>query len=427
MSIHDSYSSNFLLSFTSSSKYPEIDGEQSAIGTYGKKDIFFATIDISGSIDNVYALGGTEDDEITDAIVTFDGLITLCGGFASSDLYFGNLLKLSSAPGATSAIIASKFKFDPQKNPDVCDKNLVKNGGFENRNLSGPFATDFPKYWTAMAKTSPTIVSTKEGIADVFMELYGSLDKGEGIHQTITFKKGIEYQISFDAKYEKASDDNAVPRIRFIASNFLLSKTTDVISKTSIDSGCIIGESVKLSEIEWQPRSIPNWKAINNYKYLTIVVTSDRIDVDSGYVIGLIDNICIREVIKCPTVTTAPVDKLCCSTNFTLNSDPLYPITSIGYTITGGTVKSMTTSPCISTGSISVGSSNGKLLFSTPCNKPLNVEFYGIPTSASGNMALNLDIAMGSKGTCMVSIPISCAVPGIKFKDKVSVTPGHLK
>ncbi len=125
----------------------------------------------------------------------------------------------------------------------------------------------------------------------------------------------------------------------------------------------------------------------------------------------------------CDSLVKAELDTICCEYKATIVNGPGTPITSISYYIIGGTVASLTTTPCTPVSPAPVGSTSGVLTYSPPCAANIAFSFQGNPTLMSNTMIVTLVIHHGQGDSCTVRFEYTCDRTPLQHCDDIKVKP----
>ncbi len=126
---------------------------------------------------------------------------------------------------------------------------------------------------------------------------------------------------------------------------------------------------------------------------------------------------------ECDSLISSTVDSACCAYNATIMNNVGAPITSISWSITGGTMNSFTTTPCASYTAPAPGSTSGVLLYSPPCPGNMAFSIAATPTTASGWVSVTLVVHHGEKDSCRLTFRWKCERAPVTACDSVNVKP----
>ncbi|MCZ7556571.1 MAG: T9SS type A sorting domain-containing protein [Bacteroidia bacterium] len=140
----------------------------------------------------------------------------------------------------------------------------------------------------------------------------------------------------------------------------------------------------------------------------------------------LCDSICFDITpcsdLPCDSLVKAELDTLCCDYKATIVNASSTPITSISYYITGGTLNSFTTMPCMPVSPPAVGSTSGILLYSPACNSNINFMFQAVPNTPSNTVSVTL-VIHHDKDSCVVRFQYTCDRTPLQRCDDLKVKP----
>lgn len=124
----------------------------------------------------------------------------------------------------------------------------------------------------------------------------------------------------------------------------------------------------------------------------------------------------------CDSLIKAELDTVCCDFKATIVNGPGTPITSISYTVTGGTVNHFTTMPCPPVTPAPVGSTSGVLTFSPPCVGNIMFNFQATPTTPSNTVFVTLVVHHG-QDSCLLRFQYTCDRTPLQRCDDLKVKP----
>jgi len=146
----------------------------------------------------------------------------------------------------------------------------------------------------------------------------------------------------------------------------------------------------------------------------------------------LCDSLCFDippcEETPCDSLINGTLDTSCCEYDVTIVNAVGSPITSIAYTISGGTVDVINTAPCAPVTPALPGSSSGVLTYSPPCAGSLGFSIQATPSTPGGTVTVELMVYHGQKDSCRLRFSYACEKdPHTEPKvcDKVKVKPFH--
>lgn len=126
---------------------------------------------------------------------------------------------------------------------------------------------------------------------------------------------------------------------------------------------------------------------------------------------------------ECDSLISATLDSACCHYAATIQNNVGAPITSISWSMTGGTMTSFTTLPCASYTPPAAGSTSGVLLYSPPCPGNMQFAISATPTTASGWVSVTLVVHHGEKDSCRLTFRWKCERAPVTACDSVNVKP----
>ncbi|MFZ1730283.1 MAG: T9SS type A sorting domain-containing protein [Bacteroidota bacterium] len=109
----------------------------------------------------------------------------------------------------------------------------------------------------------------------------------------------------------------------------------------------------------------------------------------------------------CDSLVKPELDTVCCEFTATIINASATPITSISYSITGGTLSSFTTLPCPPVTPAPVGSTSGVLTYSPACNANIGINFQANPNTPSNLIMVTLVVHHG-KDSCVLRFQYIC-------------------
>lgn len=124
----------------------------------------------------------------------------------------------------------------------------------------------------------------------------------------------------------------------------------------------------------------------------------------------------------CDSLIKAEVDTACCDYQATIVNGPGTPITSISYTITGGTLSNFITMPCMPVTPPAVGSTSGVLTYSPACPGNLQFMFQANPNTPSNTVFVTLVVHHG-KDSCVLRFQYTCDRTPLIRCDDIKVKP----
>lgn len=129
---------------------------------------------------------------------------------------------------------------------------------------------------------------------------------------------------------------------------------------------------------------------------------------------------------KCDTLMKGSLDTTCCEYDVTIANVVGSPITSISYTLIGGTVNSITTLPCAPVTPAPTGSTSGILTYSPPCAGNMNFGIQATPTTLSNTVIVQIVVHHG-QDSCVLRFEYTCDPTPLKRCDEIKAVPYHVK
>jgi hypothetical protein len=144
----------------------------------------------------------------------------------------------------------------------------------------------------------------------------------------------------------------------------------------------------------------------------------------------LCDSICVDlppcDGTPCDSLINGMLDTSCCEYDVTILNGVGSPITSISYSISGGTLNSLSTAPCAPVTAPTVGSTSGVLTYSPPCAGSMGLSIQATPTTPGGTISVQLVVHHGQKDSCTLRFEYTCKKDHPPEKcDDVKVKPFH--
>jgi hypothetical protein len=124
----------------------------------------------------------------------------------------------------------------------------------------------------------------------------------------------------------------------------------------------------------------------------------------------------------CDSLVKPELDTVCCEFTATIINASATPITSISYTISGGTLASFTTLPCPPVTPAPVGSTSGILTYSPACNANIGINFQANPNTPSNTIAVTLVVVHG-KDSCVLRFQYTCDRTPLQRCDDIKGKP----
>jgi uncharacterized repeat protein (TIGR01451 family) len=109
----------------------------------------------------------------------------------------------------------------------------------------------------------------------------------------------------------------------------------------------------------------------------------------------------------CDSLVGSEIDTSCCAFEATIINASATPITSISYSITGGTLAHFITTPCTPVTPAPVGSTSGILTYSPACNANMGIIFQANPNTPSNTIVVTLVVVHG-KDSCVLRFQYTC-------------------
>lgn len=125
----------------------------------------------------------------------------------------------------------------------------------------------------------------------------------------------------------------------------------------------------------------------------------------------------------CDSLIGVSLDTACCQYNFTIANASNTPITSVSWSLTGGTLNSMGTAPCMPVALPLSGATSGVLTFSPSCPGNLGFMISATPNTPSGLIMLTLVVHHGDKDSCLIRVRYVCDRDMLTRCDSVTVKP----
>ncbi len=124
----------------------------------------------------------------------------------------------------------------------------------------------------------------------------------------------------------------------------------------------------------------------------------------------------------CDSLIKAEVDTSCCEFKATIFNASATPITSISYYLSGGTLSSFTTMPCMPMTPPAVGSTSGVLTYSPACNSNIQFMLQANPNTPSNTVSVTLVVHHG-KDSCLIRFEYTCDRTPLQRCDDIKVKP----
>lgn len=196
-----------------------------------------------------------------------------------------------------------------------CENNLIENWSFIDGNIPGSMPSGSVARWSSVRR-SPDVRLINGNGDNGFIGMWGNERMGEGIQQLLNadLEAGHSYQISLSVKNGNDPSKTDYTKIKMRASNSLQS------SRVCTGDCELIGISDRVTDFtSWTTITYPVFVATNNYNRITINVTNDENGTDnSDMSYGMIDKVCIVEILPCNIVLKETLPKETC-TNKTLD------------------------------------------------------------------------------------------------------------
>jgi len=137
------------------------------------------------------------------------------------------------------------------------------------------------------------------------------------------------------------------------------------------------------------------------------------------------DSVCFDitpcEETPCDSLINAELDP-CCWYKATIVNASATPITSISYYISGGTLNSLTTSPCAPVTPAPSGSTSGILTYSPACNSNIDFLLQATPTTPTNTITVML-VIHHERDSCVVRFQYTCDPTPLLRCDEMTVKP----